>query len=240
MKLYVVPDIHGQRALLEHAMALIKTDGGDDAMVIFLGDLVDRGPDSRGVIQLLIDGLAGGRNWIVLRGNHDQLFIDFLVHASTGSNRLRHGLTWLHPNMGGTETLASYGVTVSQRNFAGEAVSAVPLAHREFLESRPYTFETDNLLFVHAGIMPGVPLEQQATDDLIWIREPFLSDTRNHGKLVVHGHTAIEFPHHYGNRVNLDGGAGWGRPLYPAVFEGRKCWLLTQEGRVALRPDQSV
>ena len=236
MTLYVIPDIHGQKTAFEDALALIDAEAGVAAPVVFLGDLVDRGPDSCGVIQTLIDGVGDGRNWTILRGNHDQLFLDFLTQAKTSHTRLRPGLTWLHPNMGGTETLASYGVSTTKRKFVDDAAAAVPQSHRAFLESRPYTFETDDLLCVHAGIKPGVQLAQQSPDDLLWIREPFLSSRLNHGKLVVHGHTAIDFPFHYGNRVNLDGGAGWGRPLHVAVFEGRDGWLLTDKGRKPLRP----
>ena len=81
-----------------------------------------------------------------------------------------------------------------------------------------------------------MPLADQVEDDLIWIREPFLSDPRDHGYLIVHGHTALDAPQHYGNRVNLDSGAGFGRPLTTAVFEGRDCWLLTPKGRIAFGP----
>ena len=81
-----------------------------------------------------------------------------------------------------------------------------------------------------------LPLEWQDAEDLLWIRDGFLESTINYGKLIVHGHTALDAPQHYGNRVNLDGGAGYGRPLVPAVFEGRDCWLLTDKGRMPLCP----
>lgn len=235
--IYVIPDIHGHKAALLRALSLIENDGGAGARVVFLGDLVDRGPDSRGVIDTLIDGLSRRRNWTVLRGNHDQLFLDFLTDARLGSPRIRSGNAWLSENLGGAATLASYGVTASEpAPHWQEAGQAVPRSHRAFLSGLPYHLETSEHIFVHAGIVPGVPLYRQWPDDLIWIREPFLSDTRDHGRLVVHGHTAIDFPRHYGNRVNLDGGAGWGRPLRPAVFEGRDCWLLTDDGREQLKP----
>ncbi len=94
----------------------------------------------------------------------------------------------------------------------------------------------NDLLFVHAGIAPDVPLEQQVENDLVWIREPFLSHEGAHPWLVVHGHTALQRARHFGNRIDLDGGAAYGRPLVPAVFEGRECWLLEKSGRMALHP----
>jgi serine/threonine protein phosphatase 1 len=91
-------------------------------------------------------------------------------------------------------------------------------------------------LFVHAGIRPGVPMYQQIEDDLIWIGEPFLTVESDHPWLIVHGHTALDCPHHFGNRIDLDGGAGYGRPLLPAVFEGSTCWMITEDGRKELKP----
>ena len=93
-------------------------------------------------------------------------------------------------------------------------------------------YATGDFLFVHAGIRPGIPITRQEVHDLHWIREPFLSDPRDHGTVVVHGHTPVERATHYGNRVNLDTGAGMGRPATAAVFEGRRAWVLTEAGRV--------
>lgn len=235
--IYVIPDIHGQYAMLDEALARIEREGGADARIVFLGDYVDRGPDSRRVIDLLMQGQAQGRDWVTLRGNHDQMFLDFLDHGRIDNPRFsKPDYTWLHPRLGGMETLASYGVTASATtpNHA-DAVAAVPPAHRAWLAQLPYQHLTPEILFVHAGIAPGVALEQQVAEDMIWIREPFLSSRAVHPRLVVHGHTALEHPAHFGNRIDLDGGAGWGRALWPAVFEGRECWLLSDTGRVPLR-----
>lgn len=234
--IYVIPDIHGQLAMLDEALARVEADGGADAQIVFLGDYVDRGPDSRGVIERLIEGQAQGRNWIPLRGNHDQMFLDFLTDAVIGNDRFSNpDYTWLHNRLGGVETLASYGVESSESHPNHEtALARVPDAHRNWLEKLPYTHETPELLFVHAGIIPELPLDHQPHEDLIWIRGPFLDHPAPHPWLIVHGHTALKHPRHHGNRINLDGGAGWGRPLWPAVFEGRTCWLLSKNGRVAL------
>ena len=234
---FVIPDIHGHKAKLDLALSRIAAQGGLDAPVVFLGDYVDRGPDSRGVIETLIRGIEAGRHWVVLRGNHDQLFLDFLETGALRCNRLRAGLTWLHPRMGGAETLASYGVTASEdRPNLGSARAAVPRAHRDFLASLPYWHRYGDLLLVHAGIRPGVPLDRQCTDDLLWIRDEFLIDPCDHGPLIVHGHTPVDWPEHRGNRVALDGGAGWGRDLHVAMISGRKVSLLRAEGAEVLEP----
>ena len=238
--IYAVGDIHGHLDALKQALAWIKADGGPDAQIVFLGDYVDRGSDSKGVIELLAQGQAEGRNWICLMGNHDKYLIDFL-NVGRAQSLLRPDLHWFDPRLGGAETLRSYRVDVEGKE---DAVSAeelrtkVPAHHRAFLEALPLTHETDDLFFAHAGIRPGVAFAHQVELDLIWIRQEFLGDTQDHGKLVVHGHTAVRFPEHAGNRVNLDGGTGFGRPLYPAVFENRQVWLLSDRGRQTLTPQK--
>ncbi len=235
--IYAIPDIHGQDAQLEAALHRVERDGGAAAQIVFLGDLVDRGADSRAVIERLMTAQAEGRDWIVLRGNHDQMFVDFLDHGEVGSSRMRAGLTWLNERLGGAETLASYGVSASEALHDPAAVrAAVPAAHRDWLAALPLWQEVGDLLFVHAGIRPGLPMRMQDPADLMWIRDGFLDHMAPHPWLVVHGHTALDMPAHFGNRIDLDGGAGYGRPLWPAVFEGQDCWLLSDRGRVPLRP----
>ena len=238
--IYAIGDIHGQLGMLETALARIEADGGPNARVVFLGDYVDRGPDSRAVIDRILNGQTAGRDWIALMGNHDRMFSMFVEDYPRNDARLLVGYHWLHEKLGGIETLASYGVPVEDgdRIFQvhDRARAAVPQAHIDFLRNLvPYHLE-DELLFVHAGIRPGTPLAEQSEDDLIWIRQEFLNDTRDHPWLVVHGHTPAKQAEHCGNRVNLDAGAGYGKPLACAVFEGRDCWQLTQAGRVPLRP----
>lgn len=235
--IYAVGDIHGNLAELDRALRLIEQDGAD-APVVFLGDYVDRGADSAGVLQRLIDGIKAGRPWICLRGNHDRMFLDYLDDGTTMHPQVRSGRSWLHDNLGGRATLASYGVdvTAKPRKMREDAQLRVPKSHRKFLRKMPLSYQVGGMIFVHAGIRPGVRMADQVEEDLIWIREPFLSDPRDHGALVVHGHTVQERPVHCGNRVNLDGGAGYGRPLVPAVFEGGECLILTERGRWPLRP----
>lgn len=238
--IYAIPDIHGHSEELDRALRLVEADGGPQAEIVFLGDLVDRGPDSRGVIDRILRGRAEGRRWHVVMGNHDQLFARFLRKGCIDHVRIRSGVTWLHPRLGGLDTLRSYGIDATGNVPADKlfraAGKAVPKAHLRFLEELPRWHERGGLLFVHAGLRPGVPLVAQDPDDLNWIRDPFLDHPDPWPWLVVHGDTALKQPRHFGNRIDLDGGAGFGRPLHAAVFEGRECWLLTDKGRVPLRP----
>ena len=237
---YAVGDIHGHLDKLEEALDLIAADrartGDDEAAVVFVGDLVDRGPDARGVIERLMRGMAEDEPWIVLRGNHDQMFLDYL--ASGGPDGAPEAARWLNANLGGTETLASYGIRKrvidTRSRLIARAVEAVPDAHVAFLQDRPYYYLTDDVVFVRAGIRPHVPLRDQLEIDMLWIRQGFLDDPTDHGRLVVHGHTALYEVTHFGNRVDIDGGAAYGRPLLPVVVEGREIAVLTCAGRQPL------
>jgi serine/threonine protein phosphatase 1 len=238
--IYAIGDIHGQLDELHRVLDLIERDGGKDAKIVFLGDYVDRGPNSRGVVELLIEARNAGRPWTILKGNHDRYLTRFLKDMRVYDPNTSAGLFWFNPRLGGDKTLKSYGVTAEDgaplEPILDAARTAVPLAHRAFLESLPLTHDAGDLLFVHAGIRPDVPLDAQVEDDLVWIRKGFLDHPESFGPLVVHGHTALDHPEHNGNRVNLDGGAGYFRPLHAAVFEGRACWLLGENGRIPLRP----
>ncbi|NNE52420.1 MAG: serine/threonine protein phosphatase [Sulfitobacter sp.] len=238
--LYAIGDIHGQFEELMRVLHLIEADGGADAPVIFLGDYTDRGPQSREVLDLLIRGQAEGRDWTFLKGNHDRMFSWFMEDYPRHDAHLPIELYWLHPRLGGDTTLASYGLEFTpqtrQTLLREWAEEAVPPTHVEFLRNTQLTHETDNLFYCHAGIRPGVALEDQTEHDLLWIRQAFHAFGAPHPKLIVHGHTPIDRARHYGNRVNLDSGAGYGHPLTAAVFEGDRCWELTARGRVALAP----
>lgn len=244
MSIYVVPDIHGHLDELHRVLGLIEADGGRDAQIVFLGDYVDRGPNSRGVIEHLCQGVAEGRQWTCLKGNHDRMMEFFFADPMRLDPQFRPGYDWFHPNIGGRATLASYGIEVTQDTshliLRRAAEGKVPKHHVDFIRSLKTTHKVGELLFVHAGIRPEVALSDQAEQDLVWIRQEFHDYAKPHPWLVVHGHTMVRQPTHYGNRVNLDAGAGRGDPLQVAVFEGRDCWVLTDQGRTPLLPDRTA
>ena len=237
MHIYAIGDIHGQLALLQEAHRRIARDQLDygPGPIIHLGDYVDRGPDSRGVVDLLMRGMDDGRDWTVLLGNHDRMFTGFLRDPTWQDPGLRSDLSWLHWKLGGGATLASYGVKNAADRPIGkvhaDAVAFVPAEHRAFLERLPDRHQAGDAIFVHAGLRPGVALADQVQTDLVWIRQGFLDLRTDYGALVVHGHTAVDAPTHYGNRVNLDSGAGYGGPLSTAVILGREAHVLTAQGR---------
>ena len=255
--IYAIGDIHGQKAMLDHALALVDADGGADAKIIFMGDYTDRGPDSRAVIDTLIAGRDAGRNWTFLKGNHDRMFHDFVTQGAEHDPKVKSNISWVNPRLGGQATLASYGVTgdphftqdgtherlthytkdgetLSRDMVQAQARAAVPAAHLDFLNDLPLFHETQAHIFVHAGLRPNVALADQDVEDMLWIRDGFLETGHDFGKLVVHGHTALDHPQHYGTRLNIDGGAGYGRPLVPVVLDGAACWTLTDQGRAPL------
>jgi serine/threonine protein phosphatase 1 len=203
---YAVGDIHGSLAKLR-ALITRCTEHADGrpARFVFLGDYIDRGPDSAGVIDYLITlqgRLPGGV--VALRGNHEAIALE-VFDGTTPKD------FWL--SQGGAETLASYGVAAPQ---------LLPRAHIDWMRALPLRYDDGSRFFVHAGINPDRPLEAQDERDLIWIREPFLSDCRDHGRLIVHGHTpvAARTPDLHSNRLNVDTGAVYGGPLTAAAFAG--------------------
>lgn len=234
MRIYAIGDIHGQLEALRHAHALIEADGG--GVIVHVGDLLDRGPDSRGVVDYLMRGQQAGRRWVIVKGNHDRFLPRFLTQpdwVDPGLSAPRH---WLdHPQLGAAETLASYGVGTEGRSHSGihaDALRAVPQEQMRWLEGLPAWHLNPRGLFVHAGVRPGVGLQDQTEQDLVWIRRPFMDDPRDHGTLVIHGHTPVERPTHYGNRLNIDTGAGYGCPLMPVVLDDSGVHILTEAGRV--------
>ena len=244
MRAYAIGDIHGQLAKLKQAHDLIAADrdqvGDDAAPVVHIGDLPDRGPDSKGVLAFLMAGIADGAPWVVLKGNHDRMFDWFLLPEPRRDHRMRAEYEWPHPRIGGLETLASYGVDISAgRSFDDlhhDAVALVPDDHKAFLADLPTSYQMGGLFFCHAGIRPGVALDQQTEDDLLWIRQEFYDSDADHGALIIHGHTPLDVVTHFGNRVNVDTGAGYGKDLSAIVIEGRDVALLTENGRVQITP----
>jgi serine/threonine protein phosphatase 1 len=221
---YAIGDIHGRLDLLARLLDLIRSDyragGAAPAELVFLGDYIDRGPDSAGVLDLLAAMAARpspGLRPVFLKGNHEDLMLDFLA----GGPR---ALAWLHN--GGLATLASYGVAVPEdpdgaglAAAAAALAAALPAGHRGFLERLAPHHVAGPYLFVHAGLRPGIPLAAQDEQDLLWIRGPFLGATERFEKFIVHGHTISAAPELRSNRLGIDTGAFCTGCLTAAVLD---------------------
>lgn len=240
--IYAIGDVHGDLTQLEAVLTQIESDRAenevDDYKVIFIGDLVDRREDSKGVIDRLLSELDAEAPWIVLKGNHDRLFAMFLRSPDAADPILRPDYTWLHPRMGGRETLESYGVDFAEdkplAELHREAVAAVPEHHLRFLETLPLAWENDRYFFCHAGVNPHKPLDAQTEDELVWIRAPFHDWTDPFPKIIIHGHTPVDVVTHYGNRINIDTGAAWGHKLSAIVIDDENVFEITETGRIPL------
>ena len=222
MRIYAVGDIHGCAARLDDLHAQIAADLAarpvGDALLIHLGDYVDRGPDSHAVIEKLAAGppIAGLRT-LNLTGNHEQLMLKTLGSLDQDDIEL-----WLAN--GGEETLQSWNV--DPWGDPGEWPGAFALEQLNFLRDLPVTHAAGEYLFVHAGIRPGVPLDLQVREDLLWIRDPFLSFDGDLGMVVVHGHTPVSAPLIRRNRIDIDTGAYLGGDLTCAILEGDRIGFL--------------
>jgi serine/threonine protein phosphatase 1 len=202
--LYVIGDVHGMSRQLR---ALVKRcrrhAAGRPMKFVFIGDYIDRGPDSRGVIEFLMH-LEAKRpdEAIFLMGNHETLALSAVARSDFMND-------WV--DNGGASTLRSYGAA---------SAAELPEDHVEWLRSLAHCCDDGQRFFVHAGINPDKPLDEQDWQDLLWIREPFLSDHRDYGRLIVHGHTPTRdgMPDLRRNRLNIDTGAVFGGPLTAAVF----------------------
>jgi len=208
---------------LDSVLARIETDmrehPASNAIRIFLGDYIDRGPDSKGVLDRLVD-YSLMQHTVCLMGNHEAFLREFLNNPNVFFD-------WRH--CGGLDTLFSYGLapklvaeTQDPRELASELGGALPSSHRVFLSGLQQYFICGDFFFVHAGIRPGVCLTKQSEDDLLWIREDFLSSEDYFGKLVVHGHTPVIEPDVRPNRINIDTGAYATGRLTCLVLEGDK------------------
>lgn len=205
---YAIGDLHGSLDELLIAEARVKYDVqrfGRSALVILLGDLIDRGPHSAQLLDHLVSSAPPEFNRIVICGNHDASFLDFL-------SRPRAHLAWL--DYGGRETLRSYGIDARYVMKSGginaliEAIrTTIPQEHIDLLSSLPVSVQVDDVLFVHAGIAPGVPLEAQTDEDFMWIRAPFLERGPELPITVVHGHSPVAEPYVGNGRIGIDTGA---------------------------------
>ena len=223
-RIYAIGDVHGRLDLLTRLHALIAADAADmparRQVIVYLGDYIDRGPDSRGVIELLLQPPRSGFEHVHLFGNHEDFLLQFLEHPEVGPHWCAYG---------GMATLASYGVqppssfTPRAADFetARRALAdKLPSAHVGFLRGLKLTHTEGGYLFVHAGVRPGVALAEQQAEDLLWIRDEFLESPDDFGACVVHGHTIVEAPEQHTNRIAIDTGAFATGTLTALVLDG--------------------
>lgn len=236
-RIYAIGDVHGRTDLLDPLLHAIRADAdrigadrvgvadpGRRPLLLFLGDYVDRGPDSRGVIDRLVAPPPPGFTRLCLMGNHEDFMMRFLDDVSVGP-------IWLYN--GGGETLESYGLDApaalagpgrhagwravlllpeaEQRRLCQDMQAGLrarlPPAHERFLRTLPHSWQSGGFFFAHAGINPDRPLDDQKPGDLMWIRDRFLHAGRDHGRVIVHGHTPAPAPTVRANRIGIDTGA---------------------------------
>jgi serine/threonine protein phosphatase 1 len=221
--LYAIGDIHGQANLLTSLLTRINEDaeasGEARRVLLFIGDYVDRGPDSRAVVERIISGFPRFET-VSLKGNHEQMLLDFISDPKVWQAYRR---------VGGAETLLSYGVSrdlilapsVSPATVRDAFLAALPESHLMFLRSLVLSYDCGDYHFVHAGVRPGVPLDQQSDADRLWIRDPFLNagDVFG-GRVIVHGHTPARDPENLGFRIGIDTGAYMTGRLTAARLQG--------------------
>jgi serine/threonine protein phosphatase 1 len=228
-RVYAVGDVHGRADLLRELHRRIADDAegapGERA-IVYLGDYVDRGPESRDVLDLLLDEGPAGFEQVTLMGNHEAMLLEFLENAESGPQWLWNG---------GGATLLSYGVSPPAQVGEGSALeelrealaAALPARHLGFLRGLRLSHVEGGYAFVHAGVRPGLPLELQGPEDLLWIRGEFLNSRLDHGHVVVHGHTIGRDVEIRPNRIALDTGAYVSGRLSALGLEDDRRWLLS-------------
>lgn len=208
---YAVGDVHGRADLLDRLHEKIAADAAQRPqarrVLVYLGDYVDRGLESRQVIERLVDPPADGFERVFLMGNHEDAMVQFLEDTQIGPS-------WL--SFGGDATLYSYGVDVYAappegvdrlEHIQAQLRAVLPESHRAFLDALVTSHLEGDYMFVHAGVRPGVPLHMQTGNDLMWIRDEFLYSRKDFGKVIVHGHSIETKPVVQSNRIGIDTGA---------------------------------
>ncbi len=231
-RVYAVGDIHGCADLLGEIIALIEADdaarGPAETSIVFLGDLVDRGPDSAGVIDRLIALVESRPRVRFLLGNHEEVFLG----ALDGEPKALR----LFCRIGGRETVLSYGMDAGEydrldyEELVNRLGEIVPAAHRAFFDRFEDMIVIGDYAFVHAGVRPDMPLDKQRTGDLRWIRDPFLDHRSRLEKMVVHGHTITETIETRPHRIGIDTGAYTTGRLTALGLEGDRSWHLQAGG----------
>lgn len=238
--IYAIGDVHGRLDLLDPLLGAILPEalahpGPEAPMLVFLGDYVDRGPDSAGVIERVLGLQASGELEVrALKGNHEEALLAFLEDPAFGPMWFEHG--------GGT-TLASYGVTpppirsdlAAWTQTRDAFADALPTDHLSFCETLELMVSVGDYVFVHAGIRPGVSLDRQNEKDLLWIRGEFLQAKTGFGKVIVHGHTPTENPQVTDSRIGLDTGAYATGTLSAVRLLDAECRII-QHSRAQTRP----
>ena len=227
-RVYAIGDVHGRIDLLEELLGQIDADdaarGACRTRLIFLGDLIDRGPGSAQVVARVRALVEASSDVALIKGNHEEIF----VSAARGDRRGARGLM----DAGGLPTLLSYGITQDQAesgtfdDLAHLLLTCIPREDVDFLDSAPSLLTAGDYVFVHAGIAPGVPLDAQQGRDLRWIREPFLSRVRGDGVMVIHGHTVTSAIDERPDRIGIDTGAYKSGVLSAVGLEGEHRWFL--------------
>jgi serine/threonine protein phosphatase 1 len=220
MRLYAVGDVHGADHLLADVHRKIEADLSaappSTYRIIHLGDYVDRGPNTAGVVQRLVDLVEADPRVTCLAGNHEDVLLSFLEDPfEVGEAFLRFG---------GAETMRSYGMVAAGTDLTAlrdDFLTRIPPAHLAFWRKLPFSLPLGDYFFCHAGIRPGVPLDRQDNYDLMWIRRDFLDDDRDHGAVIIHGHTPGPAPDVRPNRINIDTKAYASGRLTCLVLEGR-------------------
>jgi serine/threonine protein phosphatase 1 len=229
MRYYAIGDIHGRADLLAELHGIIAKDlmsFSGASTIIYLGDYVDRGSDTKGVLDQLISSTIGTTR-VFLMGNHEEMLLEFLEHPKKAQR-------WLA--MGGVEAASSYGVSGTDvRRVATELAAAMPRTHLGFLRGLQVSYSADQFFFCHAGVRPGVTLAKQDARDLLWIKGDFLNSDEMFEKIVVHGHSPVDEVDIRPNRINVDTRAYASGRLSCVVLDGSSVRVLATTARVTFR-----